>query len=148
MRYIYICMIYWNLIDLILWWHLIHFGLSILRCLSEPLFIFALYFLEWNLCYFTQKSLVGGGGIAIIESAPGPDLEIWDGAGNEMTCTWPVHDLYMTWKYLVWTRAWQQAPGSRRPWEFRPCVEIQLNLIESDLELSLLTLILANLVRF
>ena len=39
-------------------------------------------FLERNLCYFTQKSLVvvggggGGGGIAIIESAPGPDLEI------------------------------------------------------------------------
>ena len=34
---------------------------------------------ERNLCYFTQKSLVGGGGgggIAIIESAPGPDLEI------------------------------------------------------------------------
>ena len=40
-------------------------------------------FLERNLCYFTQKSflvvvvvVVGGGGIAIIESAPGPDLEI------------------------------------------------------------------------
>ena len=39
-------------------------------------------FLERNLCYFTQKSLLvvggggGGGGIAIIESAPGPDLEI------------------------------------------------------------------------
>ena len=40
-------------------------------------------FLERNLCYFTQKSFLvvgggggGGGGIAIIESAPGPDLEI------------------------------------------------------------------------
>ena len=39
-------------------------------------------FLERNLCYFTQKSLLGGGGggggggIAIIESAPGPDLGI------------------------------------------------------------------------
>ena len=44
----------------------------------------------------------GGGGIAIIESAPGPDLEIWDGDGIEMTCTWPEHDLD-----VVWTRAWQ-----------------------------------------
>ena len=45
-------------------------------------------FLERNLCYFTQKSLVvvvvGGGGIAIIESAPGPDLETSDGAEFEM----------------------------------------------------------------
>ena len=44
----------------------------------------------------------GGGGIAIIESAPGPDLEIWNGDGIEMTCTWPDNDLDM-----VWTRAWQ-----------------------------------------
>ena len=33
----------------------------------------------------------GGGGIAIIESAPGPDLEIWDGDGYEMT--WYFGDL-------------------------------------------------------
>ena len=50
------------------------------RCLSEPYFMSVINFLERNLCYFTQKSLVGGGGwvgdIAIIESAPGPDLEI------------------------------------------------------------------------
>ena len=53
------------------------------------------------------------GGIAIIESAPGPDLEIWDGDGYEMTWTWPGHDLDMTWTWpghdldMVWTRAWQ-----------------------------------------
>ena len=47
---------------------------------------------------------VVGGGIAIIESAPGPDLEIWDGDGYEMTWTWPGHDLDMD---MVWTRAWQ-----------------------------------------
>ena len=39
---------------------------------------------------------------ATIESAPGPDLEIWDGAVIEMTWTWPVHDLDM-----VWTQTWQ-----------------------------------------
>ena len=56
-------------------------SLSILRCLSEPSFIFVTYCQDRNLCYFTQKSLllllvVVGGGIAIIESAPGADLEI------------------------------------------------------------------------
>ena len=39
------------------------------------------------------------GGIAIIESGPGPDLEIWDGDGIEITCTWPEHDPSMTWKW-------------------------------------------------
>ena len=43
--------------------------------------------------------VVVGGGIAIIESAPGPDPKIWDGDGIEMTCTWPVHDLSMTWTW-------------------------------------------------
>ena len=47
--------------------------------------MFVIHFLERNLCYFTQKSLLdGGGGIAIRESAPDPDLEIQDGAGIEM----------------------------------------------------------------
>ena len=102
MRY----MIYWD--DLILWWPLSYFGLSmsvsILRCLSEPSFMFVTHCQERNLCYFTQKSLLGGGGgggggIAIIESAPGPDLEIWDGDGYEMNWTWPGHDLDMTWTW-------------------------------------------------
>ena len=58
---------------------------SILRRLSEPSVMFVTHFLERNLCYFTQKSLLdGGGGIAIRESAPDPDLEIQDGAGIEM----------------------------------------------------------------
>ena len=43
-------------------------------------FMFPSQFLERNLCYFTQKSflvvVVVVGVIAIIESAPGPDLEI------------------------------------------------------------------------
>ena len=57
-----------------------------------------------NLCYFTQKSfLVVVGGIAIIESAPGPDLWdlrwrwYWDDL--YMTWTWPEHDLDMTWTW-------------------------------------------------
>ena len=98
MRY----MIYWD--DLILWWPLSYFGLSmsvtILRCLSEPSFMFVTHCQERNLCYFTQKSLLvvvvvvggGGGGIAIIESAPGPDL--WD-----LRWRWYWYDLYMTWAW-------------------------------------------------
>ena len=50
--------------------------MTILRCLSEPSFMFVTHCQERNLWYFTQKSLLGGGGwvdggIAIIESAPG-----------------------------------------------------------------------------
>ena len=108
MRY----MIYWD--DLILWWPLSYFGLSmsvsILRCLSEPSFMFVTHCQERNLCYFTQKSLLvvvvvvggGGGGIAIIESAPGPDL--WD-----LRWRWYWDDLYMTWAWpeldldMTWT---------------------------------------------
>ena len=44
--------------------------------------------------FHSEKFLGGGwvvGDIAIIESAPGPDLEIWDGDGYEMTWTWPGH---------------------------------------------------------
>ena len=111
-------MIYRDLIDLILLWPLSNFGLSmsvsILRCLSEPSFMFVTHNQERNLCYFTQKSLVVvvvvvGGGIAIKESAPGPDLEIWDGDGYEMTWTWPGHDLDIIWTWpehdlnMTWT---------------------------------------------
>ena len=39
------------------------------------------------------------GDIAIIESAPGPDLEIWDLDGVEKTCTGPEHYLDMTWTW-------------------------------------------------
>ena len=52
---------------------------------------------EKSKLFHSEKFAAGGGGIAIIESAPGPDLEIWDGAGIEMTWTWPVYDLDMTW---------------------------------------------------
>ena len=44
-------------------------SVSILRCLSEPSFMFVTHCQERNLCYFTQKSflvVVVGGGIAII----------------------------------------------------------------------------------
>ena len=71
--------------------------------------MFMFHFLERNLCYFTQKSFLVGGGSGcntIIKSAPGPNL--WDlrwrcyCEGVYMTWTWPEHDLDM-----VWTQAWQ-----------------------------------------
>ena len=65
--------------------------------------------------------VVGGGGIAIIESAPGPDLEIWDGDGYEMNWTWPGHDLDM-----VWTRAWQFAQFKMFPIEVFIAVDMLL----------------------
>ena len=54
-----------DLLDQILWWLLDNFGLSIsvtiLRCISEPSFMFVTHFLEKNLCYFTQTRFLGGG---------------------------------------------------------------------------------------
>ena len=38
-----------------------------------------------------------GGGIAIIKSTPGADMETWNGDGNEMTCTWLEYDLSIFW---------------------------------------------------
>ena len=48
---------------------------------------------EKSVIFHSEKFVGWVGGIAIIESAPGPDLEIWDGDGIEMTCTWPGHGL-------------------------------------------------------
>ena len=91
MRY----MIYWD--DLVLWWPLSNLSVSIPRCISEPFFMFLFHFMERNLCYFTQKSLLGVGWHCNyrVSSRSRPwDLRwswYWDDL--YMTWTWPGHDL-------------------------------------------------------